>query len=398
MQIRKFLLIFISALTIIGCKEMNTLEKLNESEIPEISKIVSEKDKYELQILYTKIDRDKDGKVNLETLSFNEKPNKYFYPASTVKFAAAVLTLEKLNDLNLDGVNKDTHISIDSVYDELVWFDKNFRNECGKPNLANYIKQIFLVSDNESFNRLYDFLGQKEINERLQKRGFTNTNIIHRLSVARTPQQNMETNPINFYDEDGKILYTQPARVEGTNVELNQTETSKGKGYYSNGELVNEPKDFLQNNIFSLRDQHNLMIRIMFPENFPEAERFNLTEDDYIFLRKYMSMLPAQSECPKYDSLKYYDGYVKLLMFGDTKEAIPENFKIFSKSGSAYGYLTDNAYIVDNKNNIEFFLSATVHVNENGIYNDDNYEYDEVGIPFLAELGRLIYKSELEGK
>jgi hypothetical protein len=85
-------------------------------------------------------------------------------------------------------------------------------------------------------------------------------------------------------------------------------------------------------------------------------------------------------------------------MFGDSKDVIPDNIKIYSKSGLAYGYLTDNAYIVDDINKIEFFLSATIHVNENQIYNDDNYEYDEIGLPFLAKLGRLIYDYELKNR
>jgi hypothetical protein len=204
----------------------------------------------------------------------------------------------------------------------------------------------------------------------------------------------METNPINFYDDEGNIVYTQPARVESSNVNLNLTETLKGNGYYSSGELVKEPKDFSQNNFFSLRDQHNLMIRVMKPALFSKEERFNLTENDYTFLKEFMCKLPQQTECPKYESTEYYDGYVKFFMYGDTKEQIPDNIKIFSKSGLAYGYLTDNAYIVDEKNGVEFFLSATIHVNENGIYNDDNYEYDKIGLPFLAALGKVIYEYE----
>ena len=308
------------------------------------------------------------------------------------------MTIEKLNELNIDGVNKNTHISIDSVYEGHVSFSKEFKTECGFPNFADYIKQIFIVSDNESFNRLYDFLGQRELNERLVERGFNNTKIIHRLSDERTSQQNMETNPINFYDNEGNLIYTQPAKVESAGVELNLRETIKGKGYYSGGKLINEPKDFSANNFFGLRDQHNLLIRIMLPELFSKNEVFNLTEKDYAFLRKYMSMLPRQNDCPKYDTEGFFDGYVKFLMFGDVRERIPDNIKIYSKSGLAYGYLTDNAYIVDTENNIEFFLSATLHVNENQIYNDDDYQYDEIGLPFLGELGRLIYNFELNDK
>ncbi|MCW8850347.1 MAG: class A beta-lactamase-related serine hydrolase [Melioribacteraceae bacterium] len=390
--------ISILLINFLGCREMNDLEKIISKENEKINKVVLAKDKYELQILYTKINKNEDGKVNFETISFNEKPNKYFYPASTVKFPAAILALEKLNDLEIEGVNKYTHLSIDSLYENHVSFDKDFKNDCGYPNIADYIKRVFLISDNEAFNRLYEFLGQKEINDRLRKRGFNNTKIVHRLSVARTPKQNMETNPINFYDGEGKLLYSQPARIESTDVKLDLEETLKGEGYYANGELVNEPKDFSQNNYFSLRDQHNLLIRIMYPEQFKEEERFNLTEEDYMFLRKYMSMLANKSDCPKYSSEDYWDSYVKFLIFGDSKEPMPNNIKIYNKVGDAYGYIIDNAYIVDEQNGVEFFLSATLHVNENQIYNDDHYEYDEIGFPFLAKLGKLVYDYEIEQK
>ena len=43
-------------------------------------------------------------------------------------------------------------------------------------------------------------------------------------------------------------------------------------------------------------------------------------------------------------------------------------------------------------------LTATILVNKDGIFNDDNYEYDEIGIPFLAELGRQLYNYELSRK
>ena len=64
--------------------------------------------------------------------------------------------------------------------------------------------------------------------------------------------------------------------------------------------------------------------------------------------------------------------------------------RIFNKVGLAYGTLTDVAYIRDKNTGLEFFLTATVLVNENQIFNDDIYEYEELGIPFLAALGREI--------
>ncbi len=61
----------------------------------------------------------------------------------------------------------------------------------------------------------------------------------------------------------------------------------------------------------------------------------------------------------------------------------------------AYGYLIDNAYLVDFDNNVEFLLSAVILANENQIFNDDQYEYTTVGLPFMQRLGQLIYQHEL---
>ncbi|MCB9207972.1 MAG: serine hydrolase [Ignavibacteriales bacterium] len=375
-------------------QHVNILEKIISENADSLFPVVQNKDKFEVQILYTQINKDKDDKINLTTYSFNENPQKYFYPASTVKFPAAVLSLEKLNDLKMKGLNKYTHFSIDSLYEGLTSFDKDFKTECGYPNIAEFIKRVFLVSDNQAFNRLFDFLGQKELNDRLRKKGFNNTRILHRLEVARTADQNRQTNPIKFYDEEGNIIYEQPAKFDSTDVNLNLSDTKKGKGYYSNGELINEPKDFSANNFFGLRDQHNLLIRIFYPELFKESERFNLIEDDYKFLRNYMSMLPKESVCPKYSNEEYWDSYVKFFIFGDSKNTMPENIKIYNKVGDAYGFMLDNAYIVDEGNDVKFFLSAVIHVNENQIYNDDTYEYDTIALPFLSKLGKVIYDYE----
>jgi hypothetical protein len=43
-------------------------------------------------------------------------------------------------------------------------------------------------------------------------------------------------------------------------------------------------------------------------------------------------------------------------------------------------------------------LTATILVNENQIFNDGNYEYDTIGKPFLANLGRVIYEFEMGRK
>jgi hypothetical protein len=143
-----------------------------------------------------------------------------------------------------------------------------------------------------------------------------------------------------------------------------------------------------------MQEQHNILKAILFPDAVARETCFNLTEDDYSFLYKYMSQLPRESQSPKYDT-SHYDSYCKFLMFGDNKKPIPKNIRIFNKVGDAYGFLIDNAYIVDFDKNVEFMLTACIYVNSDGIFNDNKYDYDTIGYPFMANLGKAVYEYEL---
>jgi hypothetical protein len=67
---------------------------------------------------------------------------------------------------------------------------------------------------------------------------------------------------------------------------------------------------------------------------------------------------------------------------------------VFNKVGWAYGFMTDVSYVADFTNNIEFMLAATVYVNSDGILNDNKYDYDSIGYPFMYQLGQTIYQYE----
>ena len=147
----------------------------------------------------------------------------------------------------------------------------------------------------------------------------------------------------------------------------------------------------------NLPEQHELLKRIIFPKNYAKEEQFSLSESDYQFLYREMSILPRQSDYPRFqDYDKHYDGYCKFFLYGDTKDKIPDNLKIFNKVGLAYGFVIDNAYIIDIRNNVEFLLTAVIYSNPNETMNDDDYDYEKTSIPFLASLGRKIYDLELK--
>ena len=72
--------------------------------------------------------------------------------------------------------------------------------------------------------------------------------------------------------------------------------------------------------------------------------------------------------------------------------------QVFGKSGMAYGFLSEVAYVVDRGSGAEFLLGATIHTNADGIYNDDRYEYDTAGLPFLAAVGHAVLDAERSRK
>lgn len=350
-------------------------------------------DHYEVQIIYTQIDRDTDNVPHFKSHYYRLDSTNYFYPASTVKMPTAFVALEKLNQLKIKGLDKFTSMrnGVGSAPQTEANIDASAENLL--PSIAHYIKKIFLVSDNDAYNRLYEFVGQAELNKRLHEKGFTDLRLIHRLSApGYNAEMNKHTNPVTFYKND-KVLYHQGEVYSQTAVDLGLQNEIKGKGYADNeGNIVNEPFNFTTKNYISLQHLHDLMKTVLFPESVPAKRRFDLTDKDYQFLYKYMSMAPKTSDYPKYDKS---DGYVKFFMFGGDAPKIPDHIKIFNKVGDAYGYLTDVAYVMDTKNKVEFMVAATIHVNDNRIYNDGVYEYDTVGFPFFKELGELIYVREL---
>ena len=255
-----------------------------------------------------------------------------------------------------------------------------------------------MVSDNDAYNRLYEFLGQEYINAELKKKGFSDAQILHRLNIFLTETENRHTNPVKFYDTAGKLLYEQAAQNNLDKYAFRKD--SLGNGYYAGGKLVNGPMDFSKKNRLGLEDLHKIVTGIVFPDKVKVKERFNITEEDRQFVLKYMSQYPTESLYPPYaaDTANYWPTYCKFLLYGAEKIMPDKNIRIFNKVGDAYGHMIDAAYVVDYKNNIEFFLSAIIYCNSDGILNDDKYDYNAIGFPFMKNLGKVIYDYELNRK
>ena len=115
---------------------------------------------------------------------------------------------------------------------------------------------------------------------------------------------------------------------------------------------------------------------------------WELSSADRAFLWSTLKELPRESSNPIYDPAEFPDDYVKFLLPG-LERVVGGPVKIYNKIGLAYGFTTENAYVVG-PDGRDFFLAATLYTNEDGVLNDDNYEYDEVSLPFLADLGEAV--------
>ena len=359
-----------------------------------MNRLLRDPEKYRVQIIYTEINRDKHNKPSFKNHYFNYDPNLYFNPASTVKLPLAFMALEKLNTLRKKGIDKHTPVVFDSsqVGQKPLYADASSAN--GLPSIAHFIKRALLISENDPYNRLYQFVGQQEVNRSLHRKGYKGSRIVRQF-MGFTTEQNRHSNPVRFLDEDGSTRYSQPALYNPDPIDFSQV-IKLGKAHYdSRDTLVQGPFDFTVHNKLPLEDLQQLLQSVMFPASVPKKQRFNLTNDDYDFLYRYLSQYPSETPYPKYDTSLFYDSYVKFF-FRDKSRQMPKHVRVFNKVGWSYGFLTDVSYVADFENQVEYMLTATVYVNSDEVLNDGKYDYDTIGYPFLNHLGQIIYQHELK--
>jgi len=364
---------------------------------PLLLDVLNQPDTFHYQLIYTQINRDKSNIPSFRHYYLHVDRNQYFNPASTVKMPLAFLALEKLNRMKKDGVNLHTPMLTDSAFTGQTNVHADSSAQNGLPSIAHYIKKIFLVSDNDAYNRLYEFIGQQTINERLWQMGYKDFRITRRF-VKATEEENRHTNPIRFVQPDGTLIYEQPAAYNNVPFDFSRKQLVGNAHYDRDEKYIPAPMDFTTHNNAPLEDLQQLLQSVLFPEQTHAKQRFDLTESDYRFLYQYMSELPSESSFPAYDTATFFDSYTKFFFFRAGKQEIPSYIRAFNKTGWSYGFLTDITYIVDFKNNVEFMLTGNIYTNKDGVLNDDKYEYEETGYPFFREVGNIIYEYELRRK
>ena len=383
---RNIFLLFISLFVLQGCYFSSDPIKSAIKEDEFVRKIIKYKDNYEIQILYTEVSKNNLDQTEFKDFQFQLNDEKYFYPASTIKLPIAIMTLSKINELRAEGSN----ISLKSKLKlSLINNKKEIIVKDSISSFQNLIADVFLVSDNSASNVLIDFIGYNYFNSSMINAGYENTYLNHKF------------NPDPFVDSswiittlDNDIISSKENKrtvMAGSNI----SNLKKGERSLVNGEIINESLDFSLKNRSSLTDMHNIMKNLIYPEI--TLSKFNLNVEDYDFLRYWMSRFTYEDLGNKYISDdRFFNSYNKFFIHGMDTILKSTDIRVYNKIGQAYGTSTDSAYIKNYKEDVEFFLTATIYTNKNEIINDSIYEYGDTAIPFLSRLSKTLYKNLID--
>lgn len=340
---------------------------------------------YRLQFTFTQLE------VNDSDTSFNTfyyGNNEYFYPASVVKFPLALLALEKMKRL---GITMDDYYRIDAVgcgnQSDII------KRRGRRVKFSRLFEELIVVSDNYFYTLLYQFVTPKEINDALKKKGYSGTHIYKSFAGCEKEDQ-LKCYPVVILDEEFNVKYSQNY-CEMDSVEmLEHYEYSEDRLFGSKHEndfvkIVPGPYDLNYNLEIPLQEANEMLIRLKYPNQFSESEKWNIREGDRAQILRMMQLFPNEINNPfRPKVLKYNDNKYKYALVGEYETEF--EVRTTSKIGLSYGFTTEIMHFRIDEYNLEFFMSVSIYTNANDIVNDGDYEYESVARPFIFALSRAL--------
>ena len=327
---------------------------------------------------------------------------EYLYPASTVKLLGAVAALERLEELRRETglpIDADTALVYHPLFAGEQLEDRDPTHLAGgRITVRHLIRQVFLVSDNEAFNKLYELVGQDRLARTAERAGLRGVRIVHRLSEPRSAEENLRSPRIDLVGRgsgEAGFTHTLPERTARPPARSRRAPAGLriGTAYFDGDERVAGPLSFAAKNRFPLAELQRALCMVARPDADCGGPGFRLSADDRALLLEAMGQLLAESRDPVYDPAEHRDEDVEFLLPGLRRVVPAERLRVHGKSGQAYGFTLDNAWVVDTAGSRSFFVAAALYTNSDGVLNDDLYDYDTVALPFLADLGEAVARA-----
>ncbi len=319
---------------------------------------------------------------------------EYFYPASSIKLCAAVAALQEVQRLETEhGVKglAEAPLTIEPLFPgDARQTNAPDHLANGRITVAHEVRKLALVSDNQAFNRLYDLVGHEPLNRAMHSLGLTSVVINHRLSDPRTVPDPRASAAVTFALPDGHTVAV-PARHSSLLLSNSAPRRLIGDAFLRGDELVREPMDFTGRNGISLVDLQNLLIKVVRPDLALPGAPLELSAAHRRLLLGAMTVYPRESADPTYPAAEFPDDYCKFLLPG-VRRVFPDTapgsrVEIIGKIGRAYGFSVENSCLRNPDNGRTVFVTAVIYTNDDGVLNDDRYEYATVADPFFADLG-----------
>lgn len=356
-----------------------------------MGKILAAPKNYRAQILLGEI-VDKDGHKTLERTAWRAD-SEYVYPASTVKLCGVVAALERVNDYRrriAPEFSENTPIAFHPLKrGGSLLADDPDNLDGGKITVAHAIREVLLVSDNDSFNRLYEFCGQDWINDSMWRAGISSARIAHRLSIQMSTAENKRTPIVELRLPSGALLVEQRSGTK--DLSLNSVpEVYVGERHMQGENKVGGPMSFFYKNRIGLYDLQTLLARIVRPDLEFEGAAFDISEAQRALVIEALKTYPGDSQNPRYDRTKFPDDYAKFFLPGLTRVIPKAELELSGKVGLGYGFALDTSYVLDKRSGRGFFLVAAIYADSDGTVNDEKYDYESVALPWLADVAEIV--------
>lgn len=339
-----------------------------------------------VQLRWVRIVRDADGMRRHVVHDRGLMPRRWFPAASVAKLPMALLMAEAVQAA---GGGADSVLRLHAAPASGEWGDEPLDD-----TFARGIDRTFAVSDNRPFNRWYELLGGDSVHRRLAQLGYPHARLIARLGSSDI-EANRRSGGGELLSTDGGALHRFPPGV-ATARRFPFGRALLGEGWRNDdGSTTPGPHDFSHANFLPLADSLRMLQAFVTPESVPAAERWRIDGALRARLLRALALRPRDSVSPVYPESDYPDGHARWFFVGGHAR-YPDGLSVSGKSGMAYGSLSEVAYVVDRESGVECMLAASIRVNADGIYNDDRYEYDTVGIPFMAAWARAVLDVERE--
>lgn len=343
---------------------------------------LAEAEALRLQVLVTVVKPNAKGPDDLEEHGYRVDA-EYIYPASAIKTLISIAALRYLDEIGKEhGVELPPNVRImrcksPAGHCEVPEADEDDKpdddEDQEKPHVSREIRKLLAWSDNDAYDRLYDLVGHQRLNELMGEMGLSSVRFHHRMSSAWQPKK---TRRVRVYPWKGRVV-TLPARE--SELSLAPTDAKRlsvGSAHKTAKGLVEEPMDFAEKNYASLRDLHDSQIALV----RPELARRSLGLDDAA-RKVIVDAMSGRVVAGKHGAVH------KPMVNGVLEVLTADRVRYVNKSGRAYGFHLENAYVEDRESGRAFFVTAAIYANPNGVLNDDDYAYEELSQPFLAAVG-----------